>query len=817
MKPLHIQDPRAFLLFLALVFLGLKSFCQEYVASGRVTDQENRQALAFVNVAVNEGRYGGMTDINGKYSISSPEPIYSLRFSCLGYEPTVVEVSTDNQKINVALKPTAFQLGEVTIEAGENPAHRIIDSVMAHRQDNHPNSLDSYRYHIYDQLVITIDSSNLGKLLDTIERNERLEWLNNLMQKNDLMVMESYSEVLFQSPDRFRQNVLGTKMSGTKNNQLVYLVSKMQSTSFYDETVSIASADYVNPISKNSKERYFFNLEAVTPAEQGDSLYVISFHPYKGISFNGLRGVMTIHSNGWALQTVKATPEEEGGLYTASIQQLYKKIDGQWFPYQFNTNLVFHQIVTEVDGHYFPRVAIGKSYVSDVELHPVFDKKTFSDIEVMVHEDAAYRDDEFWTQHRIDSLTERVLNTYHMYDTMPEVAKLMDKMLNVTEKMMSESALALGPVDLNLGSMFRLSGMRGWYWGLHLSTNDRFSRHIRLSGFGGYWTKLRGFDYGMEWKWLINRQRQMEMGMRYAHRSDALGEFNGFSEDASILSEKEYKYTFYENILERGDRTEVFFNTRLARHFKAFVTLGVYDKNYHQQYYIQPSDALSSARFATAELRLRFAYKERFVSTVNGLQSLGTDYPVVWLAYKHSFDGILGGQYEYDRLKLQIEKDFQTVFHGCFSMLLQAGYASEGCPVVETFSILGSYEPFGLYSPGCFATMRECEFFSDRFAALFLSYDFQGTLWSPNSQWFRPNLVLATNMGWGDLKQGASHPEMNLSSMDRGFFESGVVVKGLLSTPMVQMGAGVFYRYGPYAYSRTIDNFAFKWSTSFSF
>ena len=64
--------------------------------------------------------------------------------------------------------------------------------------------------------------------------------------------METFSEVLFRAPDQFRQNVLGTKMSGSKNAQVVYLASKMQSTSFYEETVSVAGTDYVNPISRNS-------------------------------------------------------------------------------------------------------------------------------------------------------------------------------------------------------------------------------------------------------------------------------------------------------------------------------------------------------------------------------------------------------------------------------------------------------------------------------------------------------------------------------------------------------------------------------------
>ena len=787
------------LLLTILFFLLSPCIAQEYGIAGKVTDRQTRKPLAFVNVVVNDGQYGGMSDIDGKYEVHSPEPVNTLRFSYIGYEPLVLNVDPQTDRVNVALQPTTFQLGEVTIEAGENPAHRIIDSVMMHRKENNPNALDSYRYHIYDQMVFTIDSSQVGSLVDAEPENRALSRFDSLLKRSDLMVMETFSEVLFRSPDQLRQNVLGTKMSGAKDAQVVYLANKMQSTSFYEETVTVAGTDYVNPISRNSKSHYFFTLESVSPADGLDSLYVISFHPLRGSAFSGLRGTMTIHSDGWAVINVKAEPDKQAALFTISIQQLYQKIEGHWFPKQLNTNLVMPQAVVDLDGVAFPLMAVGKSYISAVELHPDFKKNAFSEVELMVPKEAAYRDDAFWTQHRIDSLTERVMNTYHLMDSLTEGNDLFDRALGFSNKLLQESSVSLGPVDLNLGKLFNYSMLRGWYAGLHLATNDRFSRHFRLSGFGGYWTRLRDVDYGLEGKWLVNRQRQMELGMRYAHQSMVMGEFSGFGERNDPLTEREYRYAYYENVLARGNLAELFFNTRFARHFKAFVTAGAYDKHY----YLAPFDLLPDSRTVQAELKLRFAFKEKFVGTSNGIQSLGTDFPVVWLSYQHAFKDVLGGEYAFDRVKFQVEQDIKTKYRGTSSLLLQAGYASKGCPVTETFNLLGSYEPLGLYAPGCFATLRDNEFFCDRFVALFLSHDFQGTLWHTHSDWFKPQLSVVTNLGWG------------APSLERGYFESGLVVKGLLCLPTMKLGAGVFYRYGPYAFPKRFDNFAFKYSMTF--
>ena len=52
--------------------------------------------------------------------------------------------------------------------------------------------------------------------------------------------------------------------------------------------------------------------------------------------------------------------------------------------------------------------------------------------------------------------------------------------------------------------------------------------------------------------------------------------------------------------------------------------------------------------------------------------------------------------------------------------------------------------------------------------------------------------------------------------MENGFFEGGIVVKGLLSMPLVKVGAGVFSRFGAYAAPKVWDNLAFKWSATFS-
>ena len=778
---------------------------------GKVTDENTRQPLAFVNVVVNDGLTGTMTDIDGKYEITTTEPIQKLKFSCIGYETKVVDILPDARKCLVALRPTTIELQEVTVNAGENPAHRIIDSLMAHRKANNPNSLESYRYIIYDKMVFTVDSSDFSQAMSQTNGRNNLQMFDSILKKSDLMVMETASEVLFKAPDHKLQNVLGTKVAGMKNPTYIYLVNSMQSISFYDESINITGTDYVNPISRNSKRHYFFTLESVDPIGNGDSLYVISFHPMRGSTFKGLRGTMTVNSDGWALQSVKAEPNEQDGVYNVTIQQLYQKVGSQWFPKQLNTNLKFPGITADIDGEQFPMVAIGKSYLTLIEVNPDLSQRRFSDLEIVVDPDAAYRDENFWSSHRIDSLTQRTKATYTLVDSITKGTNILERMVGVTDMLMDEGAFPIGPVNIDLGEIIRLSESRGWRFGLGLTTNDRFSRHIRLNGVFGYWTRLRDFDYGGGIKWLINRQKQMEFGLQFNHWSEALGEFF-VQEHYALLSENDYKYGYFENVNVRSDRLTASFETRFAQHFKLFLKLSEAEKHYQ----MPPFNELPATCIATAEIKLRFAYKEKFLSQPNGIRSLGTLYPIVWLSYTHAFPNVFGSQYEYDRIKFEATQNIYTHYIGVSKILLQVGYASASCPIMETFNILGSYVPLGLYAPGSFSTMREDEFFCDRFVALYLSHNFSGMLWKTLSPWFKPQLILATNIGWGDIRDKEGLNEARLKTMNKGYFESGIVVKGLLNVMWANVGAGVFYRYGPYAFDNVWDNFAFKLSVSFN-
>ncbi len=108
------------------------------------------------------------------------------------------------------------------------------------------------------------------------------------------------------------------------------------------------------------------------------------------------------------------------------------------------------------------------------------------------------------------------------------------------------------------------------------------------------------------------------------------------------------------------------------------------------------------------------------------------------------------------------------------------------------------------------------EFLSNRYAFLFYAHNFGKLLWRPKK--FSPEFVVATNIGFGDLDHSEYHKGVSFKTMEKGYFESGLLINNLLNmSGIYTIGLGAFYRYGAYNLPDMADNFAYKVTLVFPF
>lgn len=111
-------------LLLLLVVLGCSTmaYAQTGVVAGRITDKETNEPLIGATVLIENTTVGGITDLEGRYSIKNvPAGNQTLRIKYIGYEDVVQQITVQDGQTttvpDITLQSTAIGLNEVQVFA----------------------------------------------------------------------------------------------------------------------------------------------------------------------------------------------------------------------------------------------------------------------------------------------------------------------------------------------------------------------------------------------------------------------------------------------------------------------------------------------------------------------------------------------------------------------------------------------------------------------------------------------------------------------------------------------------------------------------
>ncbi len=809
---------RSTLLCITLLAIGLHGALAQHLVSGLVQDKSSKEPLAFVNIVANGQRLGTSTDIDGRFSVQSQQPIHKLNFSYVGYQEVEIAIDGSSNAIVVEMQKKDHELAKVEVFPGENPAHRIIDLVFANRKMNHGQRKVSFRYKSYSKFILTteldstiLNDTNFTATVDTSETDEFAEWA----EKTHLFLMESVTERNYLPPDRDRETVLATRVSGFKDPSILALAAQTKTYSFYEPTISIQDKNYLSPISRGSTNQYLFIIQDTIWNEQ-DTVFVLSYRPKTGKKFDGLQGLLYINSNGYAIQSVTAEPPKQEEGFNLRIQQLHEKVQGrQWFPVQLNT--FFYLDNLQLDE--WKVVGIGRTYLKDIELEPELRARDLRGPEVEVMEEAHTREEEFWKQHRVDTLDLRETNTYHFMDSIGKAEKF-DRYLQVMETVIT-GKIPYKFIDFDLNRILAFNRYEGLRLGVGAHTNQRFSKLFKVGGYGAYGFRDKEWKYGFDGGVIFNWRKEMEFNASF--EKDVL-ESGGikFRGDRKPLASENYR-ALYIDRMDRYEKTEVSFSFRALEHFKFwfFANEQLRQTTDDYRFLSEVAEGViqseSSFYFTEAGASLRFAYNEQLAATKNRLFSFGTKAPILYLNVTRGFDNVRNGEYDYWKYDLKFEKKFSLPRIGDPSVQLLMGYVDRDLPYTQLYNGRASFsgDDLGIAVAGSFETMRINEFLSDQYVALFLRHNFKDLL----IRWgnFKPQFQLVTNIGFGSLRDPDRHSGLAFNTMEQGYFESGLHIDNLYRLNFTGIGIGGFYRYGPYSLGSFEDNVALKLTSEFVF
>lgn len=809
--------------------LPLLSIGQETRISGKIIDSESGNALAFVNISYNNSGSGTMSNIDGDFTLNTRESVFQLNFSYIGYEPLLIDRPDTLRKNLLLIKmiPKTYDIDEVRIAPGINPAHRIIDLVYENKKLNNPEKIKSFSYTSYNKLYFTFEAPN--PKIDTIispqdsslvEIDSSFFEINEFLEKQHLFLLESVSNREYSAPGNNREKIIASRVSGFSNPSFTLLATQIQSFSFYNDFITILDKNYLNPISYGSKNKYLFILEDTLITSTKDSLFIISFLPKKGKNFTGLKGFMYINSNLYALQNVVAEAAESKDMFRIKIQQKYEFIENkQWFPVQLNTDIILVDpadennkglIQVESEDNKVKVIGVGKTYITNIKLNPVFELKKFKNIALEVEKDAHKKSDYFWDSHRSTPLSEKDTATYHVLDSIGKEEHL-DRKLWIVETTMN-GYIPIHFFNLDIHSIINYNLFEGIRLGLGGISNERLSENLFFSGYFAYGFKDKNIKYGGSAKWLISNNYDISLQANYFNDVEESGSYKFLKKSRSFDTEN-----FRRFLISHMDYIEGWsasFEFHALQYFKTHIFFQNSKTTFGNNYQFNDlengtENLIDKATFSELGIKLRFAYKEKFMVSGRKKISLGTKFPILYANFNQGIDW-MNGDFTYSRYEIRISKKILSRSLGHSYIDLEGGIVEGRVPYSKLYNGKGSYQGFSLVSANSFGVMRMNEFLSDHFFSIFFRQDFGKLLFKTKR--FQPGVEFVSNFGIGKLQNPELHRGINFKTMEKGYYESGIIINNIINQFFLGYGIGIYYRYGPYQLQKSIDNFSFKLS-----
>jgi hypothetical protein len=790
---------------LFLLFFSLTLQAQNYTLNGKVIDANSKEALPFVNISIEGTTRGTTSGIDGRFSLDvTPDAV--LLFSYVGYESEHLQVGKDPEFLMIALKQTSRVLEAVEIVAGENPAFKIIRRAIASRANNDPKNLESFSYKGYHKFYATVEGA-----LDTPSDTTRAA---TFLRKNHLFLNESFTERHYVKPNLDKETVLGNRMTGVTDPFFAIVTTSFQPFSFYHEHITLFEKNYLNPITPGSLEKYDFEL-ADTVLHEADTTFIIKFEPLKGKTFEGLQGLLYLNTNGYALEHVLAQPADPQALLQIKIQQKYHLVSGHWFPEQLNTEFLLKEY--KLARHSIKYVH--RSYFTSTVINQPISKKEFGLLNVEFAPDANRQQEAFWTASRLDSLTRKERNTYRLYDSLDgrKLATL-NALLKVVEAF-TVGKFKAGSFYIPIENLVRLNEYENFRFGFGLQTGERISRWVILDGYGAYGVRDQAFKYGGGIQ--FNLRPSSDLFLKFSYRQDINEPGNSnFIKGPSIANNSQALRNWLAFRMDSVQQLKALINFRPFRFSEVSIFIQQQKNNptYNYTYRIDDNTTANTFTATEAGIQWRYALREKYAQVGNAKIVTNYAYPQLNVMISKAFNNVWEGQFDFTKVELRLDYQFLLRSVGKTTAEICAGLLQGNAPYPYLFNGRGALFNRSLSNsfmvPNYFQTMRLYEFASDRYMYLFLNHNF-GRLTTTKSKYFRPELSLSQNLGVGSLHNMKAHEGITFATLEKGFFESGVMLSNILRFQYAKilyygLGAGAFYRYGNYALPSSGDNLVFK-------
>lgn len=716
---------------------SLSLHAQTTRVSGRVYDPLTNEPISFASLMFVGTSTGKNADIDGRFTIETTAPVDSLRASFIGYLPATLKVRRgQTQTLDFALRANKFDLPEVTINAGENPAIILLRKVLENKPKNDRDRLGAYEYESYNK--IEFDVNKISEKFTKRKIFRPFKFVMDYMDSTEtnqppflpVFLTETVSDVYYRkNPIQKKEIIKASKISGVENKTISqYLGDLYANINIYDPYIYLFSKGFVSPISGIAQGYYKYMLV--------DSMYInnkwcykISFHPRRKQELTFV-GDFWVHDTTFAIRKVNMRITGDANINfiedLAFVQDYDYVNEQQWM--LSREVLVVNLAPTETKNKETTGF-IGRktTFYRNFLLNQPREESFFREgNEVILKSDAYEKSTAYWDSTRGETLTDRESKIYHMIDTLQSLRAYKtwtDLVYTAATGYREVGLFEIGPIYTFLSGN-QIEGVRLRVGG---QTSNRFSTRLILSGYTAYGIRDDKFKFGGTARYFLSKDPRSLVGAEFRRDVEQLGKSpNAFADDnffASIFRRSPA------NKLNQIIQGKVYWEHEWAQGFSSRITLSHNEYNPLGQldysYYTNPEHTDSSSTIVTtdATLYLRYARHERYVQGEVDRISLGTNWPIFHVMYSRGLDLINGG-FRYNKLRFRVDDYLYPGNFGVFNYSLEAGKTWEILPYPLLFIQPGN-NTF-VYDKYAFNLMNFYEFVCSEYVSFKAEHHFGG-------------------------------------------------------------------------------------------
>ena len=752
-------------LFLLLLFVVLPMKAQ---LRGYVIDEATGDSIPYASCIYRGHNVAVASNINGEFTIARHEG-WVLTFSAVGYVSKSITINASTKKnFNVKLKPDTKALKEVVVKTKRkrysrknNPAVELMKKVVEAKKRTDLDNRDYYQYNKYQKITLALNDITPEKLEEP--KMKKKPWLKDQVEKCEyngklilpVSVDETVTQKIYRKHPHSEKNIVkGQNSTGVNDlfqtGDILNTVLKdvFSDVNIYDDQIRLLQYPFTSPIGKDAVAFYRFYIMDTLYVER-DKCFHLHFLPNNQQDF-GFRGdIYILADSSYQVKRCELTiPKKSDVNFVENmkiVQEFTQLPDSSWV-------LTVDDMMAEIKLASFIKEAavIRTTRLTDYAFDPL-PKQLFKGKAKEVKEaDAMMRDEAFWNKYRQVSLTKSESKMDAFVNNLAQIKGF--KYVIFGLKALIENFVETGnPSKVDIGpinTMLTSNTVDGLRTRISAQTTAKLNPHWFASGYFARGWKSEKNYYKADLIYSFNKKEYLprefpKRTLTVSSTYDIMAPSDKFMKTdkdnvfTSFKWSKVDKMMFYNRQEIKYEREEDWgFKTTLG--FKAEENEGAVgldftplsELRYTTFDNVEGIPAPRSNKFRTSEFHaeFRFAPGETFINTKQRRLKINLDAPVFTLGHTVGIKGFLGGDYRYNYTEANIYKRFWMKSWGKIDCYLKGGIQWNQVPY--PLLIMPETNLSYIIQDETFELIDNMEFLNDRFASLYISWDFNGKIFN---------------------------------------------------------------------------------------